>query len=217
MDVTEAVTIRKSTRAFLDTPVDDETLRQLLSTASRAPSGGNVQPWVIYAVTGNSMPNLLEHLDASPPVEEPGYDIYPPKLWEPYRTNRYALGEAMYETIGIGRDDKEGRMRQFANNGRFFGAPTAIFCYIDKRMGPPQWSDLGMFLQTFMLLAEEAGLQTCPQEYWTVRQNAVGEFVGAPEELLLFCGVAIGHADPEAPINTLESQRQPLEEWCKFV
>ncbi len=217
MDVTDAVATRKSIRAFLDTPVDDDMLKQLLTAASRAPSGGNVQPWVIYAITSNSMPAMLEHLDAAPPVEEPGYDIYPPKLWEPYRTNRYALGEAMYETIGVGREDKEGRMRQFANNGKFFGAPAAIFCYIDKRMGPPQWSDLGMFLQTFMLLAEEAGLQTCPQEYWTVRQNAVGEFVGAPEELMLFCGVAIGHADPDAPINTLQSQRQPLEEWCTIL
>ncbi len=217
MNVSDAVNTRKSVRQFLDTPVADETLKQLLATASRAPSGGNVQPWVIFVVNGDSMSRLQDHLAASPPVEEPGYDIYPPKLWDPYRTNRFALGEAMYATLGIPREDKAGRLEQFANNGRFFGAPASLFCYIDKRMGPPQWSDLGMFLQTFMLLAEEAGLQTCPQEYWTVRQNAVGEFVDAPEELLLFCGVAIGHADPDAPINSLVSERQPLDEWCTFI
>ncbi len=217
MDVSEAVAIRKSVRAFLDDPVSDEILAELLTKASRAPSGGNVQPWKIYVVNGESLTNLRAHLAASPPVEEPGYEIYPPKLWDPYRTNRYELGEAMYATIGVGRDDTAGRMEQFARNGDFFGAPAAFFCYIDKKMGKPQWSDLGMFLQTFMLLAEEAGLQTCPQEYWTVRQNAVGEFVGAPEEELLFCGMAIGKADPDAPINTLESKRQPLEEFCTFV
>ena len=217
MDVSEAVAIRKSVRAFLDEPVSDEVLAELLTKASRAPSGGNVQPWKVYVVNGESLTGLRAHLAASPPVEEPGYEIYPQKLWDPYRTNRFELGEAMYATIGVGREDKAGRMEQFARNGDFFGAPAAFFCYIDKGMGKPQWSDLGMFLQTFMLLAEEAGLQTCPQEYWTVRQNAVGEFVGASEELLLFCGMAIGKADPDAPINTLESQRQPLNEWCTFV
>ncbi len=217
MDVTEAVFARKSIRDFLPDPVSDDTLRTLLAAASRAPSGGNVQPWVVYAVNGESMVRLREHLAASDPVEEPGYEIYPPKLWEPYRTNRFALGEAMYEKLGIPREDKAGRLAQFARNGDFFGAPASIFCYIDKRMGPPQWSDLGMFLQTFMLLAQEAGFDTCPQEYWTVRQNAVGAFVDAPEELLLFCGVAIGKANPAAPVNSLESARQPLDEWCTFV
>lgn len=189
----------------------------MLDKAARAPSGGNLQPWRIYVINGESMVRLRSHLSQAEPIETPGYDIYPPKLWEPYRTNRYALGEAMYATIGVGRDDKAGRLEQFARNGDFFGAPAALFCYIDKAMGPPQWSDLGMFLQTFMLLAQEAGLDTCPQEYWTVRQNAVGAFVDAPEELLLFCGMAIGKANEAAPINSLVSERLPLDDWCTFV
>ena len=84
-------------------------------------------------------------------------------------------------------------------------------------MGPPQWSDLGMFLQTFMLLAQEAGIDTCPQEYWSVRHGAVSEFVGAPDEELLFCGMAIGHADESAPVNSLQSERMPVGEWATFV
>ena len=84
-------------------------------------------------------------------------------------------------------------------------------------MGPPQWSDLGMFLQTFMLLAVEAGLDTCPQEAWANRGRTVAEFVGAPEELLLFSGVALGHRDPAAPVNSLRSERLPLDRWATFV
>ncbi|MTA10961.1 MAG: nitroreductase, partial [Actinobacteria bacterium] len=97
------------------------------------------------------------------------------------------------------------------------GAPAALFCFVDRRMGPPQWSDLGMFLQTFMLLAVDRGLATCAQEYWSVRHGAIRSFVGAPEEEMLFCGMSIGRPDPDAPINTLRSERMPLDEWARFV
>lgn len=217
MDVTDAVLHRSSIRQFLADPVDDETLRSLLATAARAPSGGNVQPWRIYVVNGASMTRLREFLPTQLPFETTEYDIYPAKLTEPYRTNRFTIGEQMYALLGIGREDKEGRMRQFANNGDFFGAPVGVFCFVDRRMGPPQWSDLGMFLQTLMLLAAERGLATCPQEYWSVRHGAIRSFVGAPDDELLFCGVAVGYADESAPINALRSERMPLDEWVTFV
>jgi len=141
MNVGDAVTSRTSIRAFLGTPVPDSTIAELLEQSSRAASGGNVQPWRIYVVGT---------------IEEPGYDVYPPKLWEPYRSNRFDLGEQMYALLGIARDDRDARLRRMAENFNFFGAPAAIFCFIDRRMGPPQWSDLGMFLATFMLLARDA-------------------------------------------------------------
>lgn len=216
MDVSQAVARRKSVRQFTADPVNDELLRGLLELAARAPSGGNVQPWRIYVVNGDSMTRFRDFI-ADQPIEPGEYDIYPADLWEPYRTNRFALGEQMYATLGIGREDKAGRFEQFAKNGDFFGAPAALFCFIDRGMGRPQWSDLGMFLQTFMLLAQEAGLDTCPQEYWSVRHRAVTEFVGAPDSEMLFCGMAIGHADPDAPINSLVSERMPLDQWATFI
>lgn len=216
MNVTDAVNARKSTRAFLPTPVADDTIAQLLTTAARAPSGGNVQPWRVYVVNGAAMQRFREFL-AGRQIEAPAYDIYPKGLTEPYRSSRFKVGEDMYATIGIGRDDKAGRLNQFARNMDFFGAPAAIFCFVERQMGPPQWSDLGMFLQTFMLLAEEAGLNTCPQEAWAVYEQAVTEFVGAPAEQRIFCGVAIGHADPDAPINTLTTDREPLDVFATFI
>jgi nitroreductase len=216
MDVTDAVNARKSTRAFLPDPVDDETIGRLLTTASRAPSGGNVQPWRIYVVNGESMARFRAFL-SDRPIEPAAYDIYPSPLPEPYRSSRFKVGEDMYATIGIEREDRAGRMAQFAKNLDFFGAPAAIFCFVDRIMGPPQWSDLGMFLQTFMLLATEAGLDTCPQEAWAVHEGAVSEFVGAPAEQRIFCGVAIGHADPDARINSLVTEREPLDVFARFV
>lgn len=217
MNVSEAVTVRRSIRAFLPTPVADETIRTLLEAAARAPSGGNVQPWRVWVVNGESMTQLLDYLDTKPPVEDSEYDVYPAGLWDPHRTARFELGEQMYELLGIPREDKEGRLRQFARNGRFFDAPAGFFITLDRRFNQPQWSDLGMFLQTFMLLATEAGLGTCAQEYWSSRHSAVMEFIGAPSEEMLFCGMAIGHADPDAPVNSLVSDRLPLDAWATWV
>ncbi len=216
MNVTDAVNARRSIRAFRSDPVDDDTIARLLTVASRSPSGGNVQPWRIYVVNGESMTRFREFLQDRP-AGAPAYDIYPAGLTEPYRTSRFKIGEDMYATLGITRDDKPARFAQFAKNLDFFGAPAALFCFVERQMGPPQWSDLGMFLQTFMLLAQEAGLDTCPQEAWAVHEAAVSEFVGAPEEQRIFCGVAIGHADPDHPINSLVSDREPLEVFARFV
>ncbi len=216
MNVTDAVNARRSIRAFLPDPVDDVTIARLLEVAARAPSGGNVQPWRIYVVNGDSMTRFRAFLAEHPPGP-PAYDIYPSPLPEPYRSSRFKVGEDMYGTLGIGRDDKAGRLSQFAKNLDFFGAPAAIFCFVDRIMGPPQWSDLGMFLQTFMLLATEAGLDTCPQEAWAVHEAAVSEFVGAGPELRIFCGVALGHADPDHPINALRTEREPLDVFTTFV
>jgi len=214
--VTTAVTQRKSIRAFLDTPIPDDTIAELLTLAARAPSGGNVQPWRVYVIGSDTMPRFREFIDGRP-FEQPEYEIYPPKLWDPYRTNRFALGEAMYEILGIGRDDRAARLARMGENYKFFGAPAAIFCFVDRGMGAPQWSDLGMFLQTFMLLAVERGLGTCPQEAWSSYPKSVHEFVEAPDNEMLFCGVAIGYPDEEAPVNSLVSDRMPLEQWARFV
>lgn len=217
MEVVDAIYKRISVRQFTDQSVDSEVIRQLLTDASRAPSGGNVQPWRMYVVNGESLTKMREFLTTKPPVEEPEYAIYPESLVEPYRTARFELGEQMYASLGIAREDKAGRRQQFANNNNFFSAPAAMFCYVDRQMNAPQWSDLGMFLQTFMLLAVDKGLATCAQEYWSVRHGAVTEFVGAPENEMLFCGMALGYCDNAAPVNNFRSQRLSVEQFARFI
>ena len=217
MNVSEAVEARRSIRSFLDTPVSDEQISQLLEKAARAPSGGNVQPWRVFVINGPSMPKFHQFLADTDPREKPAYEIYPKELPSPYRDSRFKVGEDMYKLLNIPRDDKPSRFAHLARNFTFFDAPAAFFCFIDKTMGPPQWSDLGMFLQTFMLLAQEEGLDTCAQEAWANRSQAVAKFVGAEDNLLLFCGMAIGHKNSEADVNRLVSDRAPPEAWVKFV
>ena len=217
MNVSDAVLSRSSIRSFLNKPVSDELLKVLLEKSSRAASGGNLQPWKIFVINNSSMKDFLDFQEGWTEPEVPAYDIYPPKLKEPYRTSRFELGEQMYELLGIGREDKDARITQVMKNFKFFGAPCAFFCFVDRQMGPPQWSDLGMFLQTFMLLAKEAGLDTCAQEAWSMKHDSVSKFVKAEDTDILFCGMAIGYRDDTAMVNSLESERRPLKEWAKFL
>lgn len=217
MDVSTAVARRKTIRDFLPDPISNDVIADLLTKASRAPSGGNVQPWRFYVINGDSMAAFRNHMAEAPPNETSEYDVYPNKLWDPYRSYRFAVGEQMYATMGIEREDKAGRLKQFARNMDFFGAPAALFCFIDRGMGKPQWSDLGMFLQTFMLLAQETGWDTCPQEAWSAANDQVRSFTEAPDELMLFCGLAIGKANADAPINSLVSERAPLDDFATFL
>jgi nitroreductase len=217
MDVSEAVLSRASVRSFKTTKVSSQLIKKILKKAFRSPSGGNLQPWKIYIVNGNSMNKFLKFVKEWKDPEAPAYDIYPPKLKEPYRTYRYELGEQMYSLLNIPREDKEGRLNQVLKNFEFFGAPCGLFCFIDKTMGPPQWSDLGMFLQTFMLLAREEGLDTCAQEAWSIKHSSVSEFLKVDQDHILFCGMAIGYKDENSPINNLKSERKPFDQAVKFI
>tara|TARA_B110000444_G_scaffold256654_1_gene293443 strand:- start:186 stop:842 length:657 start_codon:yes stop_codon:yes gene_type:complete len=217
MDVTQAVKARQSTRAFTDQEVSNALIQELLEKSSRAASGGNLQPWKIFIINNETMTNFLKFQEDWADPETPAYDIYPENLLEPYKTSRYEVGMEMYSILGIERDDKEGRFQQMLENFKFFGAPSAFFCFVDRQMGKPQWSDLGMFLQTFMLLAKEAGLDTCAQEAWAIKQESVTAFVEAPDELMLFCGMAIGHKDDDAKVNKFRTQRRPFKDWATFV
>jgi nitroreductase len=222
MTVTEAVLSRRSVRAFLDKPVPLPLLEEILTKASRAASGGNLQPWQLYVVSGEPLANfktrmqqrLAESAEGDLPLE---YHVYPHPLKAPYRDYRFRNGEDLYGTVGIPRDEKAARMRFFARNYAFFGAPMALFCYLDRQMGPPQWSDLGMYLTNVMLLLREAGLDSCAQECWSRYHRTVGEFLHPPDEWMLFCGMAIGYEDRDPPVNRLVTDRAPLREFCRFI
>jgi len=220
MNVTEAVETRMSCRAFLDTPVPLDMLREILQIARRAPSGGNLQPWQVHVLAGAPLREFVtlirSKLDLQPEGEGTEYDVYPPNLKEPYRSRRFKCGEDLYATLSITRAERPRRLAQFARNYEFFGAPAALFFVIDRAMGAPQWADIGMFLQTIMLLARERGLHTCPQEAWASWHRTVAEFLRLPPELMLFCGMAVGYRDEQAPINRLRTDRAAVDELATF-
>ncbi|MBI1198750.1 MAG: nitroreductase [Phenylobacterium sp.] len=214
MDVSEAVERRTSVRAFTDQPVAREVVADILARAARAPSGGNLQPWRVYALAGSPLTALKAAVAANPMGEKMEYNVYPPDLWDPFRTRRFENGEQLYASIGVPRDDRAGRLRWFARNAEFFGAPVGLFFCLDRKLGPPQWSDVGMYMQTVMLLATERGLATCAQEFWARYPQTVAGHVGLPDDHMVFSGMALGYADEGHPINQWRSARDPVETWC---
>ena len=216
----ELIRRRISTRAFLDTPVSEAEIRDLLDTARWAASGGDLQPWQVHVVAGEARQRVIdavrERLEADPFGDENDFGAYPKSLWDPYRSRRHALGEQMYETMGIAREDKAARLNQVLQNFEFFGAPVGLFFSIDTRMNPNQWGHLGMFIMSVMLAAEEKGLATCAQEAWMTRCKTIAATLGLDETQRIWCGMALGHADPDAAVNDLRSERAPVDEFSKF-
>ncbi len=210
MNVEQALQARRSVRAFLPTPLPAILVQNLLQQAARAASGGNVQPWRVVALTGEPLAQVIATA-AQAEGEDGGH--YPASLWEPYRTRRFANGEDMYATMGLAREDKAGRLAWFARNAAFFGAPVGVLICMDRRMGLPQWADLGVYLQSLMLLAVEQGLASCPQGFWRRYRSALAPVLGLPEPYEIACGVALGHEDTAAPINRLRTPRAPWQEW----
>ncbi|MBV6756158.1 nitroreductase [Rhodococcus opacus] len=220
MGVYDAVKSRRSVRNYTDRPVDREVLDRVLTAAARTPSGGNLQPWHTYVVTGKPHADLVGKMAArlagGDRGDEPEYPIYPPDLTSPYRERRFGTGEQLYSALGIPREDKQARRDWFAGNWSFFGAPVGLFCYIDRAMGSAQWSDVGMYLQTIMLLLREEGLASCPQEAWSIYHSTVDEVIQPSEGLMLFSGMSIGYEDTAAS-GDLFIDRAPLAETVNFL
>ncbi|WP_373372011.1 nitroreductase [Nannocystis radixulma] len=219
MDMYEAVRSRRAVRGFTDRQVPREVLERVLSAAAWSPSGSNLQPWRIYVLTGGPLVELKKRagkrVAARDPWDERQYEMYPPNLKSPYRERRSAFGQERYSALGITHEDWEARQRAAAANWDCFGAPAALFCYIDRDMGRPQWADLGMYLQTVMLLLRAEGLHSCPQMAWSVYRKTVAEIVSPPDELILFCGMSIGFEDVTE--KYVRTGRAPLAETVTFV
>jgi nitroreductase len=219
VDVYEAVASRRAVRGFTDRQVPREVLERVLSAAAWSPSGSNLQPWRAYVLTGGPLAELKkragERVAAGDPWDEREYEMYPAALKSPYRERRSAFGKERYSALGVSREDWESRQRAAAANWDCFGAPAALFCYIDRDMGLPQWADAGMYLQTLMLLLRAEGLHSCPQMAWTVYRRTVAEVLSPPEELILFCGVSIGFED--VATSHARTGRAPLDETVTFV
>ena len=219
MDVYEAVTSRRAVRGFTDEPVSREVLERVLSAAAWSPSGSNLQPWNSYVLTGPLLAELktraVERVAHGDPWDEREYEMYPRALKSPYGERRSAFGKERYSALGIAREDWEARQRAAIANWNCFGAPAALFCYIDRDLGRPQWADVGMYLQTVMLLLRAEGLHSCPQMAWSQVRETVAEVLSPPDGLILFCGMSIGHEDPK--VSYTRTGRAPLDETVTFV
>ena len=218
--VSDAVASRRSIRAFLDRPVDPAVLRRVLEKAQNAPSGGNTQPWNAVMLTGDPLARLFELVAETIPqglaAYSAEYPIYPAEIEGRYANQRFAVGEAMYAALEIPREDRDSRQDVFRNNFRAFGAPVLMLVHTPRYMGLPQWSDIGMWLQTVLLLLREEGLDSCAQEAWAIYQKQIRDIVDIPDDHIFFCGVAIGWGDREAAVNRFPVPRVALDQAVRW-
>ncbi len=220
MQVADVIKARTSIRGFLPTPVTQVEVHALLDAARWAPSGGNLQPWKVIVVAGAARDAVIQaaaHTRAAHPrgetIEHP---IYPSPVPEPYQSRRMKVGEDMYALLGIPREDKAGRIAWMNRNFSFFDAPVGLFFVIEKAMGHGQWAHLGMFIQSFALVAQERGLSTCMQEAWAMVRPTLHAHFKLDAAEMVYCGMALGHADTTAPVNTLRTERASVESFARF-
>ena len=217
--VTDALNTRITCRDFLETLVPSDVLTRILTMAMRSPSGGNLQPWKLHVMTGETLAEFKKRAaerTLAGKLEEPTHPAYPSPLWEPHRSWRYKLGEDMYGKLGIPRDNKMGRMVWMAQNAKFFNAPVGIVITGDKRLDMPQYMDIGILLQSIMMLAREEGLHTAPQGWWRNWTSVCHELLDIPNEEEVMVGMAIGYGNPEHKVNDLYADRASLEEVTTF-
>lgn len=218
MDVTTALTRRSSTRAFLDRPVSDEQVRAVLDAARWAPSGVNIQPWQVAVVRGATKQKLAEALIAARAggPAHPDYQYYPAQWFDPFKERRKQCGLALYQALEIRREDTDRQREAWNNNYRFFGAPVGLLLFLDRRLGQGAWIDMGMFMQSIMLAAQDQGLATCPQASLGEYPDVVRNLLGMDENLALLGGVALGYADPDAAVNRYRTEREPVDAFTRW-
>jgi nitroreductase len=217
--VQEAIRSRRSVRGFLSRPVDRSMVEELLALASRAPSGSNIQPWKVHVLTGAKLRQLTDELSAAHFNGEPEqreYEYYPLNWRAPYLDRRRKVGWQLFELAGVARGDREGSLRQRGRNYVFFGAPVGLIFTIDADLEQGSWLDYGMFLQTLMIAARGAGLDTCPQAAIANYPDIIRRVVGIPGGETIICGMALGWADPDEPTNALQSEREPVSTFAIF-
>jgi nitroreductase len=221
--VDQAITSRRSVRAFLPTPVAREDIEAILDVARRAPSGSNTQPWKVYVLTGESKARLSESVLAAydhPEVDTLHREEYPyyPRTWvDPYQSRRRKVGWDLYGLLGIERADKKRMHAQHARNFRFFDAPVGIIFTIDRVMEQGSWLDYGMFLEAVMVAARARGIDTCPQAAFTQFHRIIAEHLALTEDEMVVCGMSMGYANPAAIENTLITERAPVSDFTRFL
>ncbi len=220
ISVDEAITSRRSVRAFKADPVPNGTISHILEVASRAPSGTNMQPWHVHVFTGVALKSLCDAvLDAfwNEPEEHQSDRLhYLKKNRDPYLARRRKVGWDLYGLLGIGKGERE-KTREFHSlNYKFFDAPVGLIFTIDRDMGWMSWLDYGMFIQNICLAARGQGLHTCPQAAWASYHEVVEKHLNLPKIKMVHCGLSLGYEDTDAVVNSLETEREPVAEFVTF-
>jgi nitroreductase len=219
MSVDEALEARRSVRAYRPDPVPRAMVEEILRVAGRAPSGTNIQPWKVHVAAGAARDRLehevLAHRETDPADIEAEFGRRA-KRKEPYTSRMRKLGKDMYGLLGIPKGDQAGAWRQWGRNFQFFGAPVGLILTIDKDLDEMSFLDIGIFVLAIMLAAKARGLDTCAQGAWNNYWSVTRRVLDIPHDEYIVCGLSLGWADETDPVNTLVSEREPLESFATF-
>ncbi len=219
MNIVENIITRYACRAYLDKPIDKKDLEIILNTARWSPSGVNTQPWHVAVVSGKTkqrISNALIQARENKLPENPDYHYYPAKWREPYKSRRKNTGLSLYRALGIEKDDPDAQKNAWYNNYRFFGAPVGLLFFVDKDMGKGSWIDMGIFLQSTMLVAHGLGLATCPQASLAEYPDKIREILKRPDSQLLVAGMSLGYSDQAHPVNNYRLEREPVDNFTSW-
>jgi nitroreductase len=219
--VDAAINTRQSVRAFVPTPVARETVEMLLKLAARSASGSNIQPWRVRVIGGDVKTRLEQAIvdavkrDGFEPYQRE-WNYYPVNWREPFHGRRRKIGWDMYSLLGVAKGDFEGTQRARMRNYEFFGAPVGMIFTLDEDLEIGSWLDLGIYLSSLMIAARGHGLHTCPQAAFADFHRIIRAQLGIPEKEVIICGMALGHIDPDAPVNRLATERAALADYASF-
>ncbi len=218
MSATEAITSRRSIRAFTDEPVDQEVLETILQDAARAASGTNIQPWHVTVLQGQAKDDLVDAVQAAFDEGNSEHDdkYYPSEFVEPYKARRRKIGWDMYGLIGIEKGETDKMIAQARKNYEFFSAPVGLMFSMHETMSYGGWLDLGLYMANVMTLAREHGLHTCPQAAWREYETVIHSTLGLPDDQRVIVGMALGHEDTNHVINELRTERADVAEFVDF-
>ena len=222
--ILDAIIGRSSKRSYLPKRVPKEIQEKILNAASKTPSGANMQPWVVYAISNNEvLTNIGDAIIAKMKegVENDQFIQYYPLNWvNPYKKRRITTGAGLYTLMEVDRKDNEKRVEMWHDNFRWFGAQTVFFVFTDKaNIEGAQGAliDCGAYMQSVMLAAQEFGIDSCPQGSTTEFGKVVAEVLNTPDNLALLYSIVLGYADKEAKINSYQPERAALEESVIFI
>ncbi|MGB0670855.1 MAG: nitroreductase [Rhodospirillales bacterium] len=210
---------RRSVRRFLDRPVPRALVEDILRLARLAPSGANLQPGKVYGLAGAPLSRLAEALSAAFLSGDKGdeeYSYFPKPMPRHLLERQHAAGWALYGSLGIGRRDVAARRRQHERNYRFFDAPAGLVVTIERAMGAGCYMDMGLFLQSILLAAKAAGLDSCAIGALSPYHRVVRDHLPIPDDEIVVCGMALGYGDDDAPENAFETARAPLDDYADF-
>lgn len=224
VNVIDAIKGRSSKRKYLNKPVPKDIQNKILEAAQMTPSGANMQPWQVYAVSDSGMlkqvgDDIISHIEAGGDVDQ-FIQYYPIKWINPYKLRRIKTGVGLYEKMGVDRKDKDRRTELWHDNFRWFGAQTVFFVFVDSTLidgSQGALIDCGAYMQSLMLAAQEYGVDSCPQGSTTEYGRIVAKTLGAPENLSLLYSVVLGYENKEAIQNSYQPERVGLDEVVTFI